>query len=183
MTHAELVDRAVKWLKNTQRCPVVFREHYVFDEIPDALGYRDVVSMCVECKVSRADFMRDLKKRSRLDYASRPASLCYYLSPEPVSGEVVVIPPARLPDGWGLLNVNPLGRISCIVKPRDLRGLDDRTADQLRRELRRLYYEIRRYQAQGLVYEPLRQRIERQRAEHRAARASAVSGAATEALR
>lgn len=167
MSHEELVQVAMRWLKKTRRCGVVFREHYVFNEIPDALGYRDVCSICVECKVSRSDFLRDLKKRSRRDYASRPAMQCYYLSPGPVTGEAVVIPPARLPDGWGLLNVDASGRVSCVVKPRHVDAWqDDRTADQLRAELRRLYLDIRRYHAQGLRYEPIRQRFERKRGAH-----------------
>lgn len=171
MTHAELVTIAVRWLRVTQRCGVAFREHYAFTEVPDALGYRAAFSICVECKVSRSDFLRDLRKRSRRDYASRPALNCYYLSPEPVSGEMVIIPPARLPDGWGLLTVNAKGRVSVIAKPRQVDlWQDDRTADQLRTELHRLYLDIRRYHAQGLFYEPLRQRLKRQRAEHRAAR-------------
>ncbi len=177
MTHAELVDIAVRWLKK-QRCGVVFREHYGDTEVPDALGYRSDYSICVECKVSRSDFLRDLKKRSRRDYASRPALQCYYLSPEPKTGEYVVIPPARLPDGWGLLNVSAPGRVSVIVEPRPmLRWHDDRTSEQLRQELRRLYLDIRRYQAQGLYYEPIRKRTERLKAEHRAARALSTAPA------
>lgn len=168
MTHSELVKIAARWLKKTQRCGVVFREHYVFNEIPDALGYRGAYSICVECKVSRSDFLRDLKKWSRRDYASRPALNCYYLSPDAANGEVVVIPPARLPDGWGLLNVKPDGRVVVIAKPRQVDlWHDDRTVDQLRSELHRLYLDIRRYHAQGLFYEPIRKRVERQRAAYR----------------
>lgn len=164
MTHAELVQIAARWLKKKQRCGVVFREHYVFNEIPDALGYRGAYSICVECKTSRSDFLRDLRKPSRRNYASRPALNCYYLSPQPVSGEVVVIPPARLPDGWGLLNVTASGRVVVIQKPKqaDL-CYDDRTADQMRTELYRLYLDIRRYHAQGLFYEPFRKLVERER--------------------
>jgi hypothetical protein len=149
VTHEELTTRAVRWLKTTQRCGVVFREHYMFHEVPDALGYRHSWSICVECKTSMSDFRADQQKRSRRGgYSERPAVQCYYLCPPGL------ILPGDLPEGWGLLYAEP--RIVRVVAQAKPDGLDDRTPDQLRRELARLYCDIRRYHAQGLHYEPLR---------------------------
>src|SRR4051812_38947666 len=97
MTHTELVDRAVRWLKTTKRCGVVFREHFMYGEIPDALGFRTHWSVCVECKTSVSDFRADLKKPSRHAYDMRPALRCYYLC------EPDLITVDMLPEGWGLL--------------------------------------------------------------------------------
>lgn len=158
MTHGQLTDRAVRWLKVTQRCGVVFREHYMFNEIPDALGYRHSWSICIECKTSLADFKADQQKWSRRGgYNMRPAAQCYYLCvPDLITADL-------LPDGWGLLYAEP--RIVRVVVKARPEGIDDRTSDQLRRELSRLYCDIRRYHAQGLHYEPFRVLEKRRRAE------------------
>ena len=70
MTHNELVDRAEKWLKN-QGCGVVFRDefraHTHNGEQPDSIGWRDGLSILIECKASRSDFLADKKKRFRQD--------------------------------------------------------------------------------------------------------------------
>lgn len=158
-THAELVDRAVRWLKVTKRCGVVFREHYMVDEIPDALGFRHSWSICVECKTSVADFRADLLKATRRrGYHERPALRCYYLC---APGLITV---DMLPEGWGLLYAEPrLVRVIREASPVDP-IVDDRSIDQVKRELSRLYCDIRRYHAQGMHYEPLRKLQQRQRA-------------------
>ena len=67
MTHRELVELAARWLRGTRRCSVVLTEAQGGSEIPDALGWgrmgRD--SILVECKATRADFLRDQDKPSR----------------------------------------------------------------------------------------------------------------------
>ncbi len=67
MTHADLVQRAARWLRNTQRCPVVLAECHSFArEIPDAIGFNaNGYSVVVECKVSRGDFLGDKHKVTR----------------------------------------------------------------------------------------------------------------------
>jgi len=65
VTHAELVARAVRWLRGTHRCPVVFGELATYDtgEVPDAIGWRrGWQSILVECKTSRSDFRREKDK-------------------------------------------------------------------------------------------------------------------------
>lgn len=171
-THAELVARAVRWLKVTQRCGIVWREHYMFNEVPDALGYRRAYSLVVECKVSRSDFLRDLKKPSRRSYAERPALKCWYMVPEAfTTADAIVLEQADLPDGWGLLVVDGRGQVREAIAPRAAKTWnDDRTPDQLRREIERLYCDIRRYHAQGLHYETIQAQRERIRSERLTAR-------------
>lgn len=64
-THADLVARAGRWLKNDRRCAVVFTEHVcqAVDEFPDAIGWKPSGwSIKVECKASKADFYKDRAK-------------------------------------------------------------------------------------------------------------------------
>lgn len=63
MTHAELVARAARWLKNTVACGVVLAERHAWGESPDAIGWKLGVSFLVECKATRADFFADSKKQ------------------------------------------------------------------------------------------------------------------------
>jgi hypothetical protein len=147
MTHADLVTRAVRWLRNTQRCGVVFAEHSAGWEHPDAMGWRGGgYSTVVECKVSRADFFKDRKKPSRAAYNLRPALWCYYLTP---SG---LVSPNELPEGWGLLYADE--RITRVIRKADP-AFCDRTVAQLKLEVDRLYCEVRRYQVNGITYPKL----------------------------
>lgn len=102
MTHAELVQRAVKWLKSTAKCPIVFAEIVtagaVWECHPDAIGWRrGRWSLLVECKVSRSDFYADRKKPIHLDPERLPGQQRWYMTPP---GLVRV---GELPDDWGLL--------------------------------------------------------------------------------
>lgn len=145
MTHADLVDRAVRWLRRVRGCGVVLREHRsAWPETPDAIGWRYGFSTLVECKVSRSDFFADRHKPSRLPGAERPAFQCFYLTPP----DLVNV--ADLPDGWGLLWAHPR-RIQVVreIKP----ATDDRT--NVRHELDMLYSEVRRYHANGIAYPKL----------------------------
>jgi hypothetical protein len=65
LTHPELVQRAVRWLKGHHKCSLVFSEMTTGAmETPDAIGWRLGFSRLVECKVSRSDFFRDQKTKS-----------------------------------------------------------------------------------------------------------------------
>ncbi len=100
-THAELVSRAVRWLKNSRGCAVVcWRARMVCTEQPDALGWTGMGwSTLVECKVSRADFRRDLEKWHRK--GTGLGNHRFYLTPP---GLVRV---DEVPEGWGLLECHP----------------------------------------------------------------------------
>lgn len=149
MTHAELVQRAVTWLRGTMGCGVVFAEHTAGREHPDAIGWKWATwSIVVECKVSRADFFADRRKPSRASYEDRPGCWCYYLTPEGL------IRPDELPPGWGLLHAHAR-RVTVVAKPLPADPIDDRTTSQMRDEIYRLYQEVRRYQLHGLTYPKL----------------------------
>ena len=116
MTHAELVDRAGKWLRyscrlpagregmyHTFRCPVVFTEFATYaHEIPDAIGFADGgrSSFLIECKASRSDFLSDKTKAHRrvLPHCSM-GKYRWYMAP---SG---LLNPEEMPEAWGLLAV------------------------------------------------------------------------------
>lgn len=148
MTHDELVHRAAMWLKHTIGCGVVLSEHAAGREYPDAIGWRYTWSYVVECKVSRSDFFADRKKASRACYEMRPGAWCYYMTPPKL------VASHELPDGWGLLEISDAARrnVRVVVKPKPEEHICDRTREQLRDDIGRLYQEVRRYQAQGLKY-------------------------------
>src|SRR5215813_14224944 len=100
MTHAQLVERAVRWLRR-YRCGVVLSEQAcISGEMPDAIGWKQACrSVLVECKVSRADFLADRAKPFRQKPERGVGSERFYLtSPGMVKAE-------ELPVGWGLLEV------------------------------------------------------------------------------
>jgi hypothetical protein len=101
MTHAELVIRAVSWLKG-MGCPIVFYEMVTLQsEEPDAIGWRNSAgdSYLVECKASRADFLADRKKPHR--HMPALGQFRYFMCPPGM------IKPDELPDCWGLLYCHP----------------------------------------------------------------------------
>ncbi len=104
MTHSELIEVAVRWLRGTARCSVVLPEAQGGHEIPDAIGWSRSgrVSTLVECKTTRADFLRDRRKwHRRVGLAIGQQR--YFLA---LPG---IIKPEDLPDGWGLLEAHASG--------------------------------------------------------------------------
>ena len=110
MTHAQMVERAVRWLRS-YRCGVVLSEQAcVSGEMPDAIGWKRAShSVLVECKVTRADFLADRGKPFRAKPEQGVGSERFYLTPP---GLVKV---EELPVGWGLLELRR-GRVE-IVHP------------------------------------------------------------------
>lgn len=108
MTHAQLVDKACRWLRS-YRCGVVLSEQAcVSGEMPDAIGWkRQCHSVLVECKVSRADFFVDREKPFRLKPEHGVGCERFYLM---MPGLVKV---EELPAGWGLLEYQR-GRIVTV---------------------------------------------------------------------
>lgn len=103
VTHAELVERAVRWLRRDRRARVVVTAATVMThEQPDALGWPAMgFSTLVECKASRSDFLRDQKKWHRNGYGL--GHWRFYLTPPDM------VKPAELPQRWGLLYAKPRG--------------------------------------------------------------------------
>lgn len=116
MNHSQLTEIAVKWLKrpNCQKghgCLVSASElRSGWDgEIPDAIGFKlagnNVISVVVEAKASRSDFLCDKNKPHR---QLGMGDFRYYICPE------YLIKPDELPPGWGLLYVNKRGHIKVV---------------------------------------------------------------------
>lgn len=100
MTHAKLVELAVRWLRR-YRCGVVLSEQAcVSGEMPDAIGWKKAChSVLVECKISRADFLADREKPFRQNPNTGVGCERYYLAPKGL------VRAEDLPTGWGLLEV------------------------------------------------------------------------------
>ena len=98
MTHAQLVEKAVRWLRR-YRCGVVLSEQAcISGEMPDAIGWkRTCHSVLVECKISRSDFLADCAKPFRRKPEHGVGCERFYL----VSQGLVRA--EELPAGWGLL--------------------------------------------------------------------------------
>lgn len=100
INHAELVKRAVAWLKYNQRCTIVGNElSTIISETPDVLGFKGGFSTLIECKASRSDFFADSKKQFRRTPGEGMGNTRYYMAP------VRLIEPHELPPMWGLLEV------------------------------------------------------------------------------
>jgi hypothetical protein len=100
LTHKDLVGHAYNWL--SERYKITFRELVAAThngEIPDVIGFGSGVTVIVECKASRADFLADRKKHFRLEPSKGMGMYRLYCCPEGL------IKPEELPAKWGLLYV------------------------------------------------------------------------------
>ena len=99
--HGDLVLRAEGWLRRSCGCGVVIRDPFraltQTGEQPDAIGWRDGVSILVEGKVSRADFLADRNKPFRQEPSQGMGDWRFMMCPP---GLIQV---GDLPAGWGLL--------------------------------------------------------------------------------
>ena len=134
MTHAQLVEQAVRWLR-AYRCGVVLSEQAcVSGEMPDAIGWKRAShSVLVECKVTRADFLADRGKPFRQKPEQGVGCERFYLTPP------ALVKPEELPAGWGLLEFRR-GRIEVVqASAKNLR-----TAAGFRYEMNLLLASLRR---------------------------------------
>jgi hypothetical protein len=108
MTHAQLVERAVGWLRR-YRCGVVLSEQAcVSGEMPDAIGWKRANhSVLLECKLTRADFLADRGKPFRAKPQQGVGSERFYLTPP------ALVKTEELPAGWGLLELRR-GRVEML---------------------------------------------------------------------
>lgn len=136
--HDYLVSRAVRWLRGTQRCGVVLAE-VVADgfEQPDAIGFKNGGrhSVLVECKTSRGDFFRGLKKPHRAHPSLGMGQERYYLTPKGL------LAPDEIPERWGLIEDHGSNRIKVVVRLPRLARYDLET---MRRERGLLYAAARK---------------------------------------
>ena len=116
MRHSTLVAIGVRWL--SRKCSAVFYEFATpADENPDVIGWAaGSGSVLIECKLSRADFLRDAAKAARRNPHAGMGHRRYYLCPS----ELIQI--KDLPTKWGLLWVVK----GQVVVKREARGFPDR---------------------------------------------------------
>jgi hypothetical protein len=134
MTHAQLVERAVRWLR-AYRCGVVLSEQAcVSGEMPDAIGWKRAShSVLVECKVTRVDFLADRGKPFRLKPEKGVGCERFYLTPP------ALVRVEELPVGWGLLELRR-GRVETVHGA----AKNLRTATGFRYEMNLLLASLRR---------------------------------------
>jgi len=134
MTHAQLVAKAVHWLRS-YRCGVILSEQACASgEMPDAIGWKRAChSVLVECKISRPDFLADLDKPFRQKQHLGMGCERYYLTP------AGLLSLEELPAGWGLLEYR--GRQIVRLQP-SAKNL--RTAAGFRYEMNLLLASLRR---------------------------------------
>jgi hypothetical protein len=134
MTHAQLVQRAVAWLRS-YRCGVILSEQACLSgEMPDAIGWKQAChSVLVECKASRADFLADHDKPFRRKPAMGLGCERFYLTP------AAMLCPEELPSGWGLLECH--GRKIRLLRPAEKKL---RSAIGFRYEMNLLLASLRR---------------------------------------
>ncbi|WHI46573.1 hypothetical protein [Microbulbifer sp. VAAF005] len=100
-THSSLVSMAGAWLKGKANCGAVFTElvtNVESGEQPDAIGFRGGrISILIECKATRSDFLADKKKPFRKRPELGMGMYRFYLCPPGVITE------KDLPEKWGLL--------------------------------------------------------------------------------
>ena len=117
MTHAQLVQKAIAWLRR-YRCSVVLSEQACASgEMPDAIGWkRTQHSVVVECKVSRADFLAERAKPFRQKAEKGLGCERFYMT---APGLLRV---EELPEGWGLLECER-GKVRMVKEsPKSLRS-------------------------------------------------------------
>jgi len=134
MTHAQLVQRAVAWLRH-DRCGIVLSEQACASgEMPDAIGWKGACrSVVIECKISRADFLADLQKPFRQKPELGLGCERFYLTP------AGLLRGDKLPTGWGLLECQ--GRSIRMVR-QSAKNL--RSARGFRHEMNLLLASLRR---------------------------------------
>jgi hypothetical protein len=134
MTHAQLVQKAVAWLR-AYRCGVILSEQACLSgEMPDAIGWKRAChSVLVECKISRADFLADREKPFRRKQELGLGCERFYLTP------ATMLRPEELPAGWGLLECH--NRRITLLRP-GAKNL--RTATGFRYEMNLLLASLRR---------------------------------------
>jgi len=108
--HDTLVRKASTWLRK-QGCGVVVTDSIQAitpsGERPDAIGWRDGLSVLIECKASRSDFLADRHKPFRVVPEEGMGDWRFMLCPEGL------IAPEELPSGWGLLYLS--GQRVCSI--------------------------------------------------------------------
>jgi len=135
VTHSQLVEVAVRWLRGYGCGVILSEQECASGETPDAIGWKKQCrSVLVECKVDRADFLADRNKRWRMKSATGLGCERFYMATPGL------IKPHELPGGWGLLLCNR--RNVQVEVPTADRNL--RSAQGLKLEMNLLLASLRR---------------------------------------
>ena len=85
MTHDDLIDIGINFVKKRFRYPLVYSEimsAVYTGEIPDIIAFGAFNrSVLLECKISRSDFLRDRKKPFRVDSSLGMGKYRFYIAP------------------------------------------------------------------------------------------------------
>ena len=112
LTHDDLVKIAKHWL--WKNCVVVVTEMKLPSregEVVDAIGWDyGGWSIVIECKITRADFLREKRKRHHKEKEGGMGSKKYFLMPKGL------ITTDELPTGWGLLECIDRKRTPKIIR-------------------------------------------------------------------
>lgn len=103
LSHKKLVKLGAKWL--SQKNPIVVTELATIGEEADAIAWSGSVSVMLEAKISRSDFLADRDKEHRRHSQLGVGDYRYFIAPK---GLIKV---DELPDRWGLLEVCDKGRV------------------------------------------------------------------------
>jgi len=135
MTHAQLVQRAIVWLRS-YRCSVVLSEQACASgEMPDAICWKaDAALRCGRMQGLRADFLADRAKPFRIKPEIGLGCERFYLT----APDLVAI--EELPAGWGLLE-SQRGRVK-MLRPSSQKSL--RSAQGMKYEMNLLLASLRR---------------------------------------
>lgn len=108
--HRDMCERAAQWLRGTMGCNLaVWELTACAAEKPDAVGWKPFESILVECKTSRADFLRDKKKYHKATPERGMGNYRYYFCPP----DVITV--EDLPEFWGLAYLKS-GKVTIIRK-------------------------------------------------------------------
>lgn len=101
--HTALVECAARWAKRKGfRVVATDAIAPVLDtgEKPDVIAWRSGVSILIECKTSRQDFLADRKKSVRLNPLIGVGDWRFMFCP------VGLVSASELPEGWGLVEMD-----------------------------------------------------------------------------
>lgn len=120
--HDRLVLAAARWLKGDGYSVVITELSSSANETPDAIGLGYRQSTVIECKTSRADFLRDGTKPCRQGRIGL-GTFRYYLTREGL------IDPGELPENWGLIELQKRNKLRTKVAANPLEP--DRPAEMI----------------------------------------------------
>lgn len=109
--HSAIQAAVARWLRKQQdgpafrsACSVVLTDLVACTrETPDVIGWNSYLSVLVEVKASRSDFLAERKKAHRS--VRGMGTRRYYAAP------AGMLQPEEIPDGWGLLEIGERGAI------------------------------------------------------------------------